>query len=92
MLGTLRNFRAAWTVPVNYTPSVPFEPVLSRAGMSWVYREHGGMMDRRTFLKSAAIGAAAAGIAGKVLAVDKYFPTKVDASLFETGRLDITVT
>jgi superoxide reductase len=42
------------------------------------------MMNRRTFLKSAAIGAAAAGITGRALAADKYFPTKVDASLFET--------
>ena len=41
-------------------------------------------MNRRAFLRSATIGAAAVGIAGRVLAVDKYFPTKVDPTLFET--------
>ena len=41
-------------------------------------------MDRRTFLKSAAIGAVSIGIAREVFAVDKYYPTKVDQSLFET--------
>jgi len=41
-------------------------------------------MDRRTFLKSATIGAVAAGIAREVLAAEKYYPTAVDQSLFET--------
>ena len=41
-------------------------------------------MDRRTFLKSAAIGTVVAGAAAKALATEKYFPTKVDQSLFET--------
>ena len=41
-------------------------------------------MNRRTFLQSATIGAMAAGIAGKVFGAEKYFPTKVDQSLFET--------
>lgn len=41
-------------------------------------------MDRRTFLKSATLGAVAAGIAGEVFAAEKYFPVAVDQSLFET--------
>ncbi len=41
-------------------------------------------MDRRTFLKSAALGAAVAGTAAKALASEEYFPAKVDQSLFET--------
>ena len=41
-------------------------------------------MDRRTFLKSAAMGAAAVGIAKETFAAEKYFPVKADQSLFET--------
>ncbi len=41
-------------------------------------------MDRRTFLKGAAMGAVAAGMAKEAFAVEKYFPTKADQSLFET--------
>ena len=41
-------------------------------------------MDRRSFLRSATIGTAALGIAGEAFAVEKYFPSKVDQSLFET--------
>ena len=41
-------------------------------------------MNRRMFLKSAAIGAVATGIAGQGFAAEKYFPSKVDQSLFET--------
>ena len=41
-------------------------------------------MDRRTFLKSASVGAVAVGVAGTVLAAEKNFPTKVDQGLFET--------
>ncbi len=41
-------------------------------------------MDRRTFLKSAALGTVVAGAAAKALASEKYFPAKVDQSLFET--------
>ncbi len=40
-------------------------------------------MDRRTFLKSATLGAVAAGIAGEVFAAEKYFPSPVDQTLFE---------
>jgi superoxide reductase len=40
-------------------------------------------MNRRTFLQSATIGAVAAGLAGEVFAAEKYFPSKVDQSLFE---------
>ncbi len=40
-------------------------------------------MNRRTFLKSAAVGSVVAG-AAKALAAEKYFPTKVDQTLFET--------
>ena len=41
-------------------------------------------MDRRTFLRSAVIGTVVAGAAAEVLAAEKYFPVKVDQSLFET--------
>ncbi len=41
-------------------------------------------MDRRTFLKTAAMGTAGLGIAGRVFAAEKYFPVKADQSLFET--------
>ncbi len=40
-------------------------------------------MDRRSFLKSAVIGTMAAGVAAKAGAAEKYFPSKVDMSLFE---------
>lgn len=40
-------------------------------------------MDRRTFIKSAIIVSAAAGIADTAAAAERYFPTKVDQSLFE---------
>ncbi len=42
------------------------------------------MLNRRTFLKGAAMGAVAAGIAREAFAAEKYFPTKADQSLFET--------
>lgn len=41
-------------------------------------------MDRRTFLKTAAIGAVTAGIAKEAAAAERYFPVKADQSLFET--------
>jgi superoxide reductase len=41
-------------------------------------------MNRRAFLKSVAIGSVATGIAGQVLAAEKFFPVKVDQGLFET--------
>jgi superoxide reductase len=41
-------------------------------------------MDRRTFLKSAAVGAAALSVAKQTFAAEKYFPGKADQSLFET--------
>lgn len=41
-------------------------------------------MDRRAFLKTATLGAVAAGFAGEALAADKFFPTKVDQGLFQT--------
>jgi superoxide reductase len=44
----------------------------------------GGNMDRRTFLKSAAIGTIAAGIARESFAIERYYPVKVDTNLFET--------
>lgn len=40
-------------------------------------------MDRRTFLKSAAVGSVSLGLAGIVSAADLYFPDKVDMTLFE---------
>ncbi|HET6515334.1 MAG TPA: class II SORL domain-containing protein [Thermodesulfovibrionales bacterium] len=41
-------------------------------------------MDRRSFLKTAAVGSVALGVAREVFAAEKYFPSKVDPSLFET--------
>lgn len=40
-------------------------------------------MDRRTFLKGAALSSASIGLAGLVSAADFYFPDKVDMALFE---------
>ena len=40
-------------------------------------------MDRRMFLKSAVASSVAAGLAGTATAAERYFPTKVDMSLFE---------
>jgi superoxide reductase len=39
-------------------------------------------MDRRTFLKTAAIGSVATGITATVASAERYFPVKVDPSLF----------
>jgi len=44
-------------------------------------------MDRRTFLKTVAIGTAGLGIAGRVFAEEKYSPVKADQSLFETNTV-----
>jgi superoxide reductase len=41
-------------------------------------------MDRRTFIKAAALSVASAGLMGEALAAEKFFPTKVDAGLFQT--------
>jgi superoxide reductase len=40
-------------------------------------------MDRRTFLRTALAGSVATGLAGTAAAAERYFPTKVDQSLFE---------
>lgn len=40
-------------------------------------------MDRRMFLKTAVAGSVVAGYAGTAGAVERYFPTKVDQTLFE---------
>ena len=40
-------------------------------------------MDRRSFLKNAMIVSVAAGVAGTATAAERYFPAKVDQSLFE---------
>jgi len=40
-------------------------------------------MDRRDFLKSAAVGVAAAGLVKEAFAAETFYPTKVDAHLFE---------
>lgn len=41
-------------------------------------------MDRRRFLKTAGIGMVTVGILGESFAAEKYYPSKVDQSLFET--------
>jgi superoxide reductase len=40
-------------------------------------------MDRRTFLKAAVTGSVSVGFTGMAVAAERYFPTKVDQSLFE---------
>ncbi len=40
-------------------------------------------MDRRSFLKSAVAGSVVAGFAGAAVAAERFFPTKVDQTLFE---------
>ena len=40
-------------------------------------------MDRRSFMKNAMIVSVAAGVADTATAAERYFPTKVDQSLFE---------
>lgn len=40
-------------------------------------------MDRRTFLKAAAIGSVTSGLSATVAAAERFFPVKVDQSLFE---------
>ena len=39
-------------------------------------------MDRRTFLKSAAIGSVVTGISATIASAERYFPINVDQSLF----------
>jgi len=41
-------------------------------------------MERRDFLRSAALGSLAMGIASKALAADLFYPTNVDPTLFKT--------
>ena len=40
-------------------------------------------MDRRTFLRNAVVGTFAAGIVKEAFAAERYYPVKVDQSLFE---------
>ncbi len=40
-------------------------------------------MDRRTFLTTTVIGAMAAGVSSAATAAERYFPAKVDQSLFD---------
>jgi superoxide reductase len=44
--------------------------------------ETGGSMERRSFLKAAALGIVSAGVAKGALAAEPYFPGKADKSLF----------
>ncbi len=41
-------------------------------------------MDRRNFLKSAAIGAAMVGMAGEAFGAEQFYPVNVDPDLFKT--------
>ena len=41
-------------------------------------------MDRRTFVKTAALSAIAGGMSKEAFAVERYFPTMADQGLFET--------
>jgi len=40
-------------------------------------------MDRRTFIKTALAGTVVSGLTAKIAAAERYFPAKVDKSLFE---------
>ncbi|HMK49309.1 MAG TPA: class II SORL domain-containing protein [Thermodesulfovibrionales bacterium] len=40
-------------------------------------------MDRRTFLRNAVVGTVAAGVVKEAFAAERYYPVKVDQSLFE---------
>jgi len=40
-------------------------------------------VDRRTFIKTALVGTVAGGLTAQIAAAERYFPTKVDKSLFE---------
>jgi superoxide reductase len=40
-------------------------------------------MDRRTFIKTALVGTVASGLTAQIAAAERYFPAKVDKSLFE---------
>ncbi|MFZ2948820.1 MAG: class II SORL domain-containing protein [Desulfuromonadaceae bacterium] len=40
-------------------------------------------MDRRTFIKTALAGTVAGGLTAQIAAAERYFPTRVDKSLFE---------
>lgn len=40
-------------------------------------------MNRRTFMQTAVFGAITTGFAGKVAAAERFFPTRVDQTLFE---------
>ena len=40
-------------------------------------------MDRRAFIRTAGLSAAALGLAGKALAAEEFFPAKVDKALFK---------
>lgn len=40
-------------------------------------------MDRRTFIKTALVGTVAGGLTAHIAAAERYFPAKVDKSLFD---------
>jgi superoxide reductase len=40
-------------------------------------------MDRRTFIKTALVGTVASSLTAQIAAAERYFPSKVDKSLFE---------
>jgi len=40
-------------------------------------------MDRRDFIRTAVVGAAAAGMAGSAFGEDRHYPSKVDPKLFD---------
>jgi superoxide reductase len=52
---------------------------------SWLQNAGKGaeIMDRRAFLKTAVAGSMVAGFAGTAAAAERFFPTKVDLSLFD---------
>jgi superoxide reductase len=48
------------------------------------YSKGENIMDRRTFLKTTAIGSIAAGLGTALASAEQYFPAKVDQQLFST--------
>jgi superoxide reductase len=51
--------------------------------LSQKFNPREGNMNRRHFLKSAAVGSLASVVAAEAFGIDRFYPTKVDPALFE---------
>jgi hypothetical protein len=63
---------------VNLMSGLLCDRLIIRTGIpeTFIKKDRRKNMDRRSFLKSAAIGTVAAGIAGNTFALKRYFPGK----------------